>query len=586
MPIYRAPIKEMAFLMREVFPGPWEETLAWESVEDVLTALGRYASQQLFHLNRLGDEMGCQWREGAVSVPHGFTDAFTHLKQQGWLGWNGPELFGGRQWPLELSVLAREILWASIPSLAMTVEVTEAVSHAVREYGDEDLKQAYLDRLVSGEWAGALCVTEKGAGSSLDNVDTEAFQRGEGRWGIRGTKMFVAAGDHDLTDNIVYLVLARTQDAPRGSDGLSLFLVPKWLPDEDELLAEENEIDLQSVEHTMGMKGMPTCTLHFDKATGYLLGELHQGMEVLFSALNPLRIACGIQGMAATDVAYQMAVEYAKERLQGRAPTGPVNLSDQADPIIVHPQVRRSLLQIRSMAEGGRAMVAFLAEKTGQLERAEDEQEREDLENTVAVLVPLLKAFMSEAGLQSALTAQDVYGGYGYLRDWGIEQLVRDVRATHSYAGSNNIQAMDLLQRKILNGFEWVAPLLREMDEFVHASLDEPELTEFLSPLLQSIARFTEVTQWVLLKAPTTLHEVGSAATPYLQLLGHTLMTYLWAKMAKGALAIMSQDRIFAEAKLHTARFYHAKVLPITQALVQEIKAGSATLYRIPEEQF
>lgn len=589
---YQAPLRDMQFILNEVFEASrlWDQFPALrdfidsETAEAILNEAGKLASEVLAPLNRPGDEQGCQWNDGRVTTPQGFVDAYKAFAEGGWGGVAGDARHGGMGMPKMLSTLVDEIVNASNLSFGLYPMLTAGACMAINAHASETLKSQYLSKMYSGEWAGTMCLTEPHAGTDLGIIRTRAEPQADGSYAISGTKIFITGGEHDLTENIVHLVLARLPDAPAGPKGISLFLVPKMLSNDDGALVEKNSLSCGSLEHKMGIKASATCVMNFDGAQGWLVGEPNKGLAAMFTMMNYERLGVGVQGLATGERSYQNALTYARDRTQGRAASGPVDGQRLADPIIVHADVRRMLLTMKALNEGGRAFSSFVAMQLDTSRYSADADARKRAEELVALLTPVAKAFLTDMGLEATLHGQQVFGGHGYIREWGQEQLVRDCRITQIYEGTNGIQALDLLGRKILGtGGAAAKTLIDEVLGFIHSS--PPTLAEFTAPLNAVVLNLEALTAWVLDRAKSDPNEVGAASVEYLHVFGYTVYAYMWARMAHVAQPKAGQDDFYA-SKLSTARFYFARLLPRVHSLIASVKAGSESLYLLDSRQF
>lgn len=589
---YQAPLRDMQFILNEVFEASklWGQFPALhdfidsETAEAILNEAGKLAAEVLAPLNRPGDEQGCQWKDGRVTTPQGFVEAYKAFAEGGWGGVAGDVSHGGMGMPKMLSTLVDEIVNAANLSFGLYPMLTAGACMAINAHASETLKGQYLSKMYSGEWAGTMCLTEPHAGTDLGIIRTRAEPQADGSYAISGTKIFITGGEHDLTENIVHLVLARLPDAPVGPKGISLFLVPKVLSNDDGTLAEKNSLSCGSLEHKMGIKASATCVMNFDGAQGWLVGESNKGLAAMFTMMNYERLGVGVQGLATGERSYQSAISYARDRVQGRASSGAVDGQRIADPIIVHADVRRMLLTMKALNEGGRAFSSYVAMQLDTSKYSEDADVRKRAEELVALLTPVAKAFLTDMGLEATLHGQQVFGGHGYIREWGQEQLVRDCRITQIYEGTNGIQALDLLGRKILGtGGAAAKTLIDEVLDFIHSA--PPTLAEFTAPLKASVLNLEELTAWILDRAKGDPNEVGAASVEYLHVFGYTVYAYMWAQMAHRALPKAGQDDFYA-SKLGTARFYFARLLPRIHSLTAAVKAGSESLYLLESTQF
>jgi hypothetical protein len=582
----------MDFVLNEVFEVSrlWAEMPALAESVDVDTAraileeAGKVTAGVLAPLNRSGDEEGCSWHEGAVKTPAGFPEAYQAYAAGGWVGVGGSPEFGGMGMPKVIGAQVEEMVNSANLSFALYPMLTAGACLALFSHASEELKAKYLPALYEGRWAGSMCLTEPHAGTDLGIMRTRAEPQADGSYKVSGTKMFITGGEQDLTENLIHLVLAKLPDAPAGPKGISLFLVPKVMVNADGSLGARNAVSCGSIEHKMGIKGSATCVMNFDGATGYLVGEVNKGLNAMFTMMNYERLGVGIQGLALGERSYQSAVEYARERIQSRAPTGPVAKDKAADPIIVHPDVRRMLLTMKALNEGGRAFSSYVAMQLDTAKYSEDKDTAKRAEELVALLTPVAKAFLTDMGLETTVHGQQIFGGHGFIREWGQEQLVRDCRITQIYEGTNGIQSLDLMGRKIVgSGGSYYQHLADEIKAFVAGA--DASLAEFTQPLAAAVQNLDELTAWVLDRAKGNPNEIGAASVEYLQVFGYTAYAYMWALMARAALGKEAQDEFYA-SKLGTARFYFARLLPRIHSLSASVKAGSDSLYLLGAEQF
>ncbi|NQA64823.1 acyl-CoA dehydrogenase [Pseudomonas aeruginosa] len=593
MPEYNAPLRDMRFLLNDVFDAPalWQrlprlaERIDADTADAILEEAAKVTGGLLAPLNRSGDEEGAQWQDGAVRTPAGFREAYATYAEGGWVGLTGNPAHGGMGMPKMLAVQFEEMMYAANASFSLYSTLSAGACLALDAHGSEELKNRYLPNMYAGTWAGSMCLTEPHAGTDLGIIRTKAEPQADGSYRISGTKIFITGGEQDLTENIIHLVLAKLPDAPAGSRGISLFLVPKFLVNADGSLGEKNSLGCGSIEHKMGIKASATCVMNFDGASGWLVGEVNKGLAAMFTMMNYERLSIGIQGIGCAEMSYQSAVAYARERLQSRAPTGPVARDKAADPIIVHPDVRRMLLTMKALTEGGRAFSTYVGQQLDLAKYAEDQEERSQAEALVALLTPVAKAFFTDTGLESCVLGQQVFGGHGYIREWGQEQLVRDVRIAQIYEGTNGIQALDLMGRKVVaNGGLFLSIFSREVRAFAAGA--NAELAEFVTPLLTALDLLDNLTQGIVARAGNDPREIGAASVEYLHLFGYTAYAYLWARMAAAALRQREADPSFHDGKLATARFYFARILPRVHSLAAAVEAGSESLYGLEAEQF
>jgi alkylation response protein AidB-like acyl-CoA dehydrogenase len=575
---YQAPERDIEFLLFELFdmPEQWAGIPAFADVsEELVRAIvsegGRLASEVMAPINQAGDEAGCTWNDGEVITPPGFKAAYDEMAGGGWLGLSGNPDYEGQGMPKMLGCLLEEMFWAANTSLYLYGTLTAGASICIDSHGTEAQKATYLPKLYSGRWSGAMGLTESHAGTDLGIIRTRAEPAADGTYRITGTKIFITSGEHDLSENVVHLVLAKLPDAPAGSKGISLFIVPKFLPDEAGEPGERNAVSSGSIEHKMGVRGSATNVMNFDGATGYMVGEPNEGLACMFTMMNYERLSVGIQGLGAGELAYQQAARYARERLQGRSVTGPKNPAGPADSLLVHPDVRRMLLTARSLTEAGRAFALYTGLQLDRHKYAGDEQAGRFAE----LLTPITKAFLSDRGFEAAVAAQQVFGGHGYIREWGVEQIVRDVRIAQIYEGTNGVQALDLIGRKVLR--DGGGTLTELFESFDLATVAEGYRTS----LEAAFQRVFAATDHVIREANEDPELPGAVSTDYLDLVGYALYGWFWARMAT-----VAGDDDFGRAKRDCARFYFDRLLPRTLGLAQSVTSSSASVMGMPEEAF
>jgi alkylation response protein AidB-like acyl-CoA dehydrogenase len=587
---YQAPLRDIHFVLSEVFdvgqqwaalPG-LADSLDLDTAQAILEEAGKVTAGIVAPLNRSGDEEGCNWEGGAVKTPAGFPEAYRTYAEGGWVGVGGSPEFGGMGMPKVIGVQVEEMVNSANLSFGLYPMLTAGACLSILNHASEALKAQYLPNMYSGVWAGSMCLTEPHAGTDLGIIRTKAEPQADGSYKISGTKIFITGGEQDLTENIIHLVLAKLPDAPAGAKGISLFLVPKVLVNADGSLGERNAVSCGSIEHKMGIKASATCVMNFDGATGYLVGEVNKGLNAMFTMMNYERLGVGIQGLALGERSYQNAVEYARERIQSRAPTGPVAKDKAADPIIVHPDVRRMLLTMKALNEGGRAFSSYVALQLDTAKYSIEPAVAKRAEKLVALLTPVAKAFLTDMGLETTVHGQQIFGGHGYIREWGQEQLVRDCRITQIYEGTNGIQALDLLGRKVL------ADGGNALDEFlaeIRLYAQEPGV-EHRDALLDAVQRLEESSAWIRDQAEQDPRQVGAASVEYLHLFGYVAYAYVWAQMASTAKARQASDPDFYSAKQATARFFFKRILPRIEGLSACIRGGADSLYELTADQF
>jgi len=588
---YKAPLREMNFLLHEVFEADklWArlpalaESADRETADAILEEMAKLAANTLDPINRSGDEEGCHWNDGVVTTPEGFREAYATYCEGGWGALVGNPEFGGMGMPKMLGAQVEEMLCSANISFALYPVLTNGACLALDAHGSDELKEKYLPNMYAGTWAGAMDLTEPHAGTDLGIIRTKAEPQDDGSYSITGSKIFITGGEHDLSENIIHLVLAKLPDAPKGPKGISLFLVPKILVNDDGSLGERNGVSCGSIEHKMGIKASATCAMNYDGAKGWLVGEVNKGLAAMFTMMNYERLGVGIQGLGASERSYQSAIEYARDRVQSRSPSGAKQPEKAADPIIVHPDVRRMLLTQKAYIGGARALSTYVA-RWLDLAKFGEGEEKQQAEAMVALLTPVAKAFFTDKGLECTVLGQQVFGGHGYIREWGQEQLVRDVRITQIYEGTNGIQALDLIGRKtVANGGAYFEQFAADVQAFINANAENEAVAEFIVPLATELQRLKDVTAAVIEAAKTDPNAPGAASVEYLHLFGFVAYAYMWARVASVA---AGQNDDFYRAQLKTARFYFARLLPQTRALAESVQAGSETLMDLEEELF
>lgn len=597
MPDYQAPLRDLRFVMDEMFDYPAHyarlpggEEASPDIVAAILEEGARFSREVLLPLNQSGDQEGCTLENGEVKAPKGFKEAYQQYVEGGWPGLAADPEQGGQGLPHSLAMALNEMVCSTNLAWGMYPGLSHGAADALRHHGTEEQKATYLTKLVEGVWTGTMCLTEPHCGTDLGLIKTRAVPTADGAYEITGTKIFISAGDHDLAENIVHLVLAKLPDAPEGSKGISLFVVPKYLPDSEGNPGERNGVTCGSLEHKMGIHGNATCVMNFDTSRGFLVGAPNKGLACMFTMMNAARIGVGIQGLGLTEASFQNALAYARDRLQMRALSGPKAPEKPADPIIVHPDVRRMLLTQKAFAEGGRMLVLYTAQMVDIVESSDDDAEREQAEVLLGLLTPIVKAFLTEVGFEATNEGVQIFGGHGFIQEWGMEQLVRDSRITRLYEGTTGIQALDLLGRKVLmSQGESLKVFTKEIHKFCKAEAGNAELAEFVGPLAKLNAEWGELTMGVGMKAMNDREEVGAASVDYLMYSGYVTLAYLFARAAKqaqAALAAGSDDTAFYETKVKTARFYFQRLLPRTRTHVQCIQAGAESLMALSEVDF
>ncbi|ENV46901.1 hypothetical protein P255_02927 [Acinetobacter brisouii CIP 110357] len=581
MPIYNAPLADMRFILNEVFDAEqfWQsnEKLAHldaATAEAILEEMAKFAKNITLPLNRSGDEQGARYADGKVSTPEGFQAAFQQYAEGGWIGLSADEEWGGQSMPKMLTVLSDEMIFATNPAFMLYPLLSVGAGMALSSYGSQQQKETYLPKIYSGEWSGTMCLTEPHAGTDLGIIKTKAEPNADGSYNITGTKIFITGGDHDLTKNIIHLVLAKTPNAPAGSRGISLFIVPKYLVNQDGYLGERNHVAPGSIEHKMGIKASATCVMNFDAAKGFLVGKENEGLAAMFVMMNYERLSMGIQGLGASEFAYQNAAQYATDRLQGRSDTGIKNPDKPADSILVHGDVRRMLLNARANNEASRAFAVYVGQQLDITKFSTDAEAVRKANNRVALLTPIAKAYLTDTAFNAVLDAQMCFGGHGYIAEWGMEQCVRDLRIAQIYEGTNGIQSQDLIGRKVIkNNGEFLYEYIEEIRNFVH-DLDI-ELNFIKDFTLDACLEVEAITQRVIEQAQEDPDFASAVAVDYLHVVGLLSFAYMFAKIAD--VAQQKQGEFYAN-KLRLAQYYIDKVLPELNSRFAKINAGSSVM--------
>ncbi len=596
MPIYKAPVEDTLFVLDEVLqlarynnlPGFSEATP--DMVEAILTEAGRVSEEVLLPANATGDAEGCiRHEDGSVTTPNGFRQAYAAYRDGGWIGLAIPEEFGGQGLPYTLHCAVGAFTSAANMALMMYPGLTQGAIAALVVHGSEEQKATWLPNMVSGLWSGTMNLTEPHCGTDLGLLRTKAVPQGDGSYKITGQKIFISAGEHDLTENIVHLVLARIEGAPEGTKGLSLFLVPKFLLNADGTPGARNAVSCGAIEHKMGIHGNATCVINHDGATGYLVGEANRGLNAMFVMMNEARLSVGLQGVAIADIAYQNAAHYARERLQGRSLTGVKAADKPADPIIVHPDVRRTLMTIRAFTEAGRAFLLWTALKSDIAHRSPDAAERQAADDVLGLVTPILKGVMTDKGFDHAVMAQQIFGGHGYIEENGMSQFVRDARIAMIYEGANGIQALDLVGRKLaLNGGRAIQAFFKEVGDFCEQHRSDEKMAPFTKALKKGLNDLQAATLWLMQNGMKNPDDAGAASTDYLHLSGLVALGYMWGRMVKVAQDRLAEDGVkgFCENKIVTGRYFMERVMPETAAHLARISSGSATMMSLPAEAF
>ena len=597
MPSYKAPVEDVLFLLNDAFhydrysnlPGFSDATS--EVVEAILQEGAKLCEEVIQPLNVTGDRQGCVRRQdGSVTTPDGFKAAYDSYRQGGWIGLPADPAFGGQGLPYTIGAVMQEFMASANMAFSMYPGLTQGALAALLAHGTEEQKSLYAPKMIEGSWTGTMNLTEPHCGTDLGLLKSKAAPQPDGSYLITGQKIFISAGDHDLAENIVHLVLARIEGAPAGTRGISLFIVPKFLPDANGAPGAKNGVSCGSIEHKMGIHGNATCVMNYDSAKGWLLGEANKGLAAMFTMMNEARLGVAIQGLAQSEVAYQNAAAYARERLQGRSLSGPKAPEKSADPIIVHPDVRRMLLEIRSFNEAARALVLWTALKSDVAHRSGDEASIRAAEDHLGLMTPVLKGVLTDVGFANTVKAQQVFGGHGYVGEWGVEQFVRDARIAMIYEGANGIQALDLVGRKLpKDGGRAITAFFNEVGGFLKANEADETLKPYLAPLKQGLAHLQQATMWLMQNAMGKPENAGSASTDYMHLFGLVGLGYMWAEIAKAANARKAADPQQAaamDAKLTFGRFFMERSMPKTGVHLARLSTGAATMMALPAEAF
>ena len=593
MPRYKAPTKDMHFILHDllkvsesVIPG--YDELGADFTSAVLEEAGKLTSEVLAPLNVTGDKEGCRLENGVVYTPAGFKDAFSKVKEGGWTGLDMPEQYGGQNMPAVLGSAVGELFSGSNMAFTMYQGLTHGAASAILAHGTEAQKDKWLPNMVSCEWTGTMNLTEPHCGTDLGLMRTKAEPQADGSYKITGQKIFISSGEHDMADNIVHLVLAKITDGPEGIKGVSLFIVPKVMVNEDGSLGERNGATVGSIEEKMGIHGNSTCVMNYDNATGYLLGDEHKGMRAMFTMMNEARLGVGMQGLSQAEAAYQNALDYANDRLQGRAVTGVQNPDGPADPLIVHPDIRRSLMEQKSFVEGARAFILWGATMIDAAHRADDK----DADGLVSLLTPVIKGFLTDVGYDMTVKAQQIYGGHGYIEEWGMSQFTRDARIAMIYEGANGVQALDLVGRKLAqDGGKHVMAFFEMVKTFIkdNAGQDDAYDKDFIEPLKAASKDLQAAGMYFMQNGMSNPNHALAGSNDFMHMFGHVCLGLMWARMGKvssDTLAAGTDDATFYETKLATGRFYMARQLPATALHLARIRSGSDTVMALDAANF
>lgn len=593
MPQYKAPTRDIEFVLKDVLDSnshyaalAGREEVSEDLLDAIITEGAKFSENVLSPLNQVGDQEGCTWSEEGVTTPTGFKEAYQQYAEGGWPSMTADTQFGGQGLPPSVGIVLTEMVSSACWSWGMYTGLSQSAARLLENYANAELQETYLPKMTDGTWGGTMCLTEPHCGSDLGILRTKAEPNADGSYNITGTKIFISGGEHDMMENIVHLVLARIDGAPMGTKGISLFLVPKFLPDAANNIGDRNAVHCGSIEHKMGIKASATCVMNFDGATGFLVGEENRGLNAMFHMMNSARLGTALQGLSAGELSFQGALTYARERLQMRSLSGPKNPDGPADPLIVHPDVRRMLLTQKALAEGSRAFIYWVAQLVDTFYYGADEEARENAEELSELLTPIAKAFVTETGLESANYGMQVYGGHGYISEWGMEQIVRDLRIATLYEGTTGIQALDLLGRKVMGtGGKQLMAFTKLIHKFCKSQEHRDEMTPFIKKLSELNSEWGEITAKLGEKAMANPDEVGAASVDYLMYSGYVALGFMWAKMAAVALE-GDQDDAFLKAKVQTAQFYFQRILPRTESHKLSMLNGADTLMAMPEDAF
>ena len=594
MPSYKAPVEDTLFLLYDVLGFerhanlPGFSDAGRETVEAVLSEGAKLCEKSFQPINASGDLQGCvRLANGDVTTPNGFKEAYRAFADGGWIGLSSDPEYGGQGLPHTVAAVINEFASASNMALAMYAGLTQGAIAALVLHGTDAQKALYLPKMIAGTWTGTMNLTEPHCGTDLGLIKTKAVPQGDGSYKITGQKIFISAGEHDMTENIVHLVLARIEGAPEGVKGISLFVAPKVIPGEDGSLGEKNAVSCGAIEHKMGIHGNATCVMNYDGATGWLVGEENRGLAAMFTMMNEARLGVGVQGLAQSDVAYQNAAAYAKDRLQGRALTGAKEAGKPADPIIVHPDVRRTLLSIKAFNEAARALVLWTAIRGDVAHVSEDPKEKQAGDDHMGLLTPIIKGVITDVGFDNTVKAQQMFGGHGYIAEWGMEQFVRDARIAMIYEGANGVQAMDLVGRKLpRDGGRAIMAFFKEVDGFLKDNAEVEGLAPFLKPLKKAREELQQATMWFMANAMGKPDNAGAGATDYMHLFGLTALGYMWSMIARTALEKQAEGDERMATKLVTGRFFMERMMPETSTRLAAITAGGDTVMALPAEAF
>lgn len=596
MPVYTPPLADIRFVLHDVLGAERLSELegfgdvSVELIDQILEEGGKICEEVLFPVNLSGDKEGCRFENGVVYTPSGFKDAYDTFTQGGWCGLSADPEYGGMGMPVLVNTVMQEMICSANMAFGMYPGLSQGAYEALHAFGTDEQKSLYLPKLIAGVWSGTMCLTEPHCGTDLGLIKTKAIPNEDNSFKISGTKIFISAGEHDLTENIIHLVLAKLPDAPEGVKGISLFVVPKFIPRADGTAGQRNGVSCGSIEHKMGIHGNSTAVLNFDEATGWLVGEPHKGLKAMFTMMNAARLGVAMQGLGIAEIAYQNGLAYAKDRLQMRSLTGTKAPDKDADPIIVHPDVRRMLLTAKAFIEGSRALSYWAAMNLDVFHRHADTKKRQEADDFVALLTPILKAYQTDMGYEVANMMMQVYGGHGYIQEWGMEQYARDARIAQIYEGTNGIQALDLVGRKMGQGFgRLLRRFFHPVQDFIEENQTNTDLQEFVFPLAKAFMKLQQATATIAQKGLKNPDEAGAASSDYLRMFALVSLGYMWCKIAIAAQEKLKSgegDKAFYESKIKTARFFFARMLPDVDSRFKMVMAGSESLMSHSAEEF
>ncbi len=596
MPEYKAPLRDMKFVMQELLNSELHyQKLAYDDatpdmVDAILTEAGKFTEQIIAPLNQIGDQQGCQFKDGEVTTPDGFKDAYKQYVEGGWPTLAQDVEFGGQGLPHSLNNAVAEMMSTANHSFAMYPGLSHGAIATLEAHGTQAQKDMFMPKLISGDWTGTMCLTEAHCGTDLGMLRSKAEKNDDGSYSITGSKIFISAGEHDLSENIVHIVLARMPDSPTGVKGISLFIVPKFNVSAQGQIEDKNAVKCGSIEHKMGINANATCVINFDNAKGYLIGEQNRGLNCMFTFMNSARLGVALEGVAAAELAFQGSLTYAKERLQMRSMSGVKNPKGNADPIIVHPDVRRMLLTQKSIAEGGRALIGYLGQLVDTVHAEQDDNKKQLADSKLALLTPIAKAFLTEIGFECASHGVQIYGGHGFIKEWGMEQIMRDTKISCLYEGTTGIQALDLIARKVLGSKGKLLEIFAtDIVSFSQQNAQDESMAEFILPLAKYLEQWQSLTETIAKKSMLNPDEAGAASVDYLMFSGYVTLAYFWAKMAKSsqeALNNTTNESDFYHAKIKTARFYFQRMLPRADGHAACLLNGSGSLMALDADDF